>query len=407
MVQWMGLPARATIAAASVATDISSDHEKLGSIKTCLPLALFIGAAWTLYYLRPSTFQREGTAYIVLVGASFCATSISMHTLNKVCVSLTGSPSTLTLIQMAIAVGVTFALHSREVLGADRRKLFYWMAVPAMYAGMLNSSLLGYKYLTLSLVTVFRNLSPLVTMVVEGFIMEAQHKPKVTIPVIMSLLMTVAGASLFSYGQASSTWLGLFILTLNTVLAIGDRLLQRRLLTSECKDLPLSACMVLNNSLGMIPTMAMAYAMHDVNTFRAHHNAWRDPCTLLLVALSGFMGMGIGFCGLMCQRAMTATSFQVLQNMSKIGVVAVGVSVFGDRMDGPSQIVGMALSLLGSAAYGLSRANESMLKAADSVPQKGECQALLGKRAAPFAAAPPFKTRQQVAGHDRSCEEGA
>merc|ERR1719498_829851 len=99
--------------------------------------------------------------------------------------------------------------------------------------------------------------------------------------------------------------------------------------------------------------------MHEVEGYQAHHNAWRDPATLVLIGLSGCMGMGIGFYGLMCQKAMTATSFQVLQNMSKVAVVAVGVFVFGDRLDAPSKICGMALSLLGSAAYGFARAAES------------------------------------------------
>merc|ERR1719217_530026 len=102
---------------------------------------------------------------------------------------------------MAMTVVMTLALQGREVLQADRRKLFRWMIVPVVYAGMLNSSLFGYKYLSLSLVTVFRNLSPLVTMLVEGVIMDAENKPKVTTPVVMSLLMMVVGAFIFGYGQ--------------------------------------------------------------------------------------------------------------------------------------------------------------------------------------------------------------
>merc|ERR1719316_980998 len=197
-------------------------------------------------------------------------------------------------------------MNSREVLGADRKKLFYWMAVPIMFAGMLNSSLLGYKYLTLSLVTVFRNLTPLMTITVEGLVMSPEHKPKVNTPIIMSLLVMVVGAVVFSYGQANSTWLGFCIIFLNTLLAMGDRLLQRRLLVSECKDLPLSACMTINNTLGIIPTFGMALAMHEVQGYATNESAWTDPATIILIVLSGCMGMGIGFFGLMVQKAMTA-----------------------------------------------------------------------------------------------------
>merc|ERR1719213_1221734 len=115
----------------------------------------------------------------------------------------------------------------------------------------------------------------------------------------------------------------------------------------------------------------MAMAMHEVQAYSVHRSAWRDPATLVLIALSGVMGMGIGFYGLMCQRAMTATSFQVLQNMSKVAVVAVGIVVFGDRMDSPARIGGMALSLMGSAAYGWARTSESK-SVPDVTVAKGE-----------------------------------
>jgi len=366
------------------------EHEKLGTLKTVMPLAIFLAMAWSFYYAKKELFPTEGVLYVILVSASFSATSISMHTLNKACVGLTGASSTLTTVQMAVAVIVTLALSGKEVWGADRKKLLRWCIVPIFYAGMLNSSLLGYKYLSLSLVTVFRNLSPMVTMTVEGFLMEAEHRPKVTLNVVLSLLMMAAGALLFTTGQGESTWFGLVIITLNTLLAIGDRCVQRRLLVSECKDLPLSACMTLNNALGMLPTFMMAMALHEPATFSSHKDAWTDPATLLLIGLSGLMGMGIGFYGLMCQKAMTATSFQVLQNMSKVCVVGVGVVVFGDRMDSPTRLGGMALSLLGSAAYGLARAAEAKDNDAIKKADEGENEALLGGKFRPFRAAMQF-----------------
>jgi drug/metabolite transporter (DMT)-like permease len=354
---------------------------------------MLLAVAWTLYYLKKDAFHIKGVPYMILVTLSFAVCSASMHVLNKECVSLTAGPSTLTAIQMAMTVVITMAFNSREVMEADRKKLLRWCIVPVIYAAMLNSSLLGYQYLSLSLVTVFRNLSPLVTMMVEGAIMDAKDAPTVTPPVVGSLMMMVAGAVMFAHGQVESTKIGLCIVALNTLLAIGDRLLQRRLLVAECKDLPLSACMVLNNTLGMVPTLIMAFTMHEVQGYEAHRAHWTDPATLVLVALSGCMGMGIGFSGLMCQKVMTATSFQVLQNSSKLAVVVSGVYIFGDSMASPSCASGMALSLLGSLFYGFARAGEA--PAAEALPEmadarlaerKGERVALLGSGFKPFLA---------------------
>jgi len=329
----------------------------------------------------------KSTPYLILCTLSFAACSASMHMLNKVTVALTGAPSTLTTVQMAIAVILTMVLNGQEVLTADRKKLMYWCVVPLMYAGMLNSSLMGYQYLSLSLVTVFRNLAPLVTIAVENTVMDVEHRQKITMPIVGALLMMIAGAVVFNHGQAESTWIGLGMITVNTLMAIGDRLLQRRLLVSECQDLPLSACMTLNNSLGMLPTFAMAYALHEVDGYSSHVFAWTDPATLVLVVLSGVMGLGIGTFGLMCQRAMTATSFQVVQNASKVTVVVIGVYIFGDNLHGATRGFGMALSLLGSLAYGIAKAMDAAPAAPSAaVPEKGERQTLLGGKS-PFAAA--------------------
>jgi len=362
------------------------EHEKLGSLAICLPLLILLFVAWAWYFANKDLFQTRGVLYLILVSASFCATSISMNTLNKACVSLTGSPSILTTIQMAFAVAATLALQWKEVFGADRKKLLRWCIVPVFYAGMLNSSLFAYKYTSLSLMIVFRNLAPLVTMTVENFVMDTQHAPKVTLPVVLAIVLMVIGALLSSIGQSDASWIGLAVVLLNTLLAVTDRLIQRRLLVSECKDLPLSACMTLNNSLGMLPTFAMAMAMHEVQSISTHQAAWSDPATLFLIGLSGLMGMGIGYFGLMCQKAMTATSFQVLQNLTKIVLVFVGVCVFGDNMDSRTRQGGMMLSIVGSAAYGLARASE----AADKDTGSGERQALLGNQFAPFAAIRSF-----------------
>jgi len=326
-----------------------------------------------LNFAKKDLFKSEGVLYLLLVGTSYCATSISVSILNKACVSLTGAPSVLTAIQMAFAVAATLASKWKEVFGADRNQMLCWCIVPVFYAGMLNSSLFAYKYISLSLMIVFRNLAPLVTMLVESFVMDAQHAPKVTLPAVLAIMMMVMGALLSTIGQSDASWIGLAVVLLNTLLAITDRLIQRRLLVSECTDLPLSTCMVLNNSLGMIPTLAIAMATNEVQTIPAHHTAWTDPATLSLISLSGLMGLGIGFYGLMCQKAMTATSFQVLQNLAKVVLVFAGVFVFGDDMSTHTLQGGMVLSIIGSAAYGLARASE----AADKNAGSGEAQALL------------------------------
>jgi drug/metabolite transporter (DMT)-like permease len=334
------------------------DPEKAGTLETIGPFFLALGVAWTFYFLRKDLFPEKSVAYIVLVGFSFSVTSVSMNTLNKVCVSFTDAPSSVTLVQMMVALVCFMAVYYREVLQADKTQLMKWCIVPVFYAGMLNTSLIGFEYMSLTLVTLFRNCAPLLTMVIEQFVMPPEHRPKFTLPTVASFAIIVLGAFIYSYTQESFPVIGLLIIMLNTLLAILDRVVQRRLLVEECKDLPLQACMVLNNSLGMIPTLIMALAQHEFSIIRDHRANWTDPGIVTLLVMSGFMGLGIGIFALMCQKNMSATSFQVLQNGSKVVTIGIGVKLFGDRIDSAARVFGLALSLVGSAAYGYAKSLE-------------------------------------------------
>merc|ERR1719387_2659479 len=79
---------------------------------------------------------------------------------------------------------------------------------------------------------------------------------------------------------------------------------------------------------------------------------WTDPQVMLLLLVSGFVGMGICYFGFECQRVLSATSFFVMQNLSKVAVVSVGIGVFGDPLSSPVAALGLLLSLGGSGLYG-------------------------------------------------------
>merc|ERR1719491_1231051 len=213
----------------------SLDPQKMGALTAIGPFFVVLSVVWLYYFSHKDRFPDKSVPYVALAGFTFSVCSVSMHTLNKAVVSFTHQPSLVTSIQMVIAVVFLMGWYGREVLAADRRQLLRWCIVPVAYAAMLNSSLLGYEYLSLTLVTVFRNPAPLVTMPVENMIMPPEHRPKVTLPIVASLGTMVVGAFLFSYTQAAFSWIGLGLIVLNTLLAILDRVLQRRLLVEECK----------------------------------------------------------------------------------------------------------------------------------------------------------------------------
>eukprot|EP00811_Abedinium_folium_P001319 NODE_11205_length_1301_cov_4.799830.p1 GENE.NODE_11205_length_1301_cov_4.799830~~NODE_11205_length_1301_cov_4.799830.p1 ORF type:complete len:415 (+),score=134.09 NODE_11205_length_1301_cov_4.799830:149-1246(+) len=319
----------------------------------------------------PAIGRSLGHARLPLLAICWALSSTSMHMLNKVCVALTGAASGVTAVQMLITVVTVVVFCWRDLCKVNRAQVLRWSVVPVFYAAMLNTSLLSYRYLTLSLVTVFRNLAPIVTLLVESAVMPPAHRPSISVKAIASLHLALLGALVYSYAALEFNWIGVALVALNSLMAIADRLIQRRLLVGECKDMALPACMAINNTLGIVPTVALCFVLGEPAKLHQRMDELHSPIIHLLVLLSGAMGLSLCYFGLACQREMTATSFQVMQNVSKVLVVAVGVVEFDDQWDSLTA-AGMALSLLGGFLYGRVRAQEQAKLVAAAVAVASE-----------------------------------
>jgi len=149
-------------------------------------------------------------------------------------------------------------------------------------------------------------------------------------------------------------------------LAVADRLIQRRLLTTECKDLSTAACALLNNGFGGVLTFALALTAGQVQsaTFDpVQRQRWLEPQVLALLLLSGLIGTAIGIFGIECQRAISATSFSVMQNGSKVAVITAGIVFFADPLGSWISMLGLATSLAGSFMYAWAQQHATASKA--------------------------------------------
>jgi solute carrier family 35 protein len=291
------------------------------------------------------------TLKMTLLCWSFGACSLAMNVLNKVLVTNLKSPALLTAAQMFMTLIGTLILVRHRLTGTTTQCL-KWCFVPLLFCGMLLSSFLTYEYLTLSLLMIIRNVGPLVTLPIEYFIMPTDKCPYVTRRMIIALLVVLASTFLYVEGISVSSW-GILFAVLNMLLAIADRVAQRRLLTTECKDLSLETCMFLNNSVGMVPILGFALATGEMNVFDT--GALFSNMTTVLLVLYGVIGTGICYFALAVQREITATSFMVVQNAVRMAVVLFGIFCFADPIGWPYQVIGLVLSFVGTFAYGLAQ----------------------------------------------------
>jgi drug/metabolite transporter (DMT)-like permease len=359
------VPAAASIA--HVQTSISSSV-----FLVCGTVLVALTVSWGAYAALTATGKEIKTLKLALLCASFGACSWAMNVLNKALVTTLQAPTLVTGAQMMMTV-IGSLLLARSKLNLDSVQVLKWSFVPLLFFGMLVSSFFSFEYLTLSMMMIVRNLTPLVTLPVEMLVMPADKQPHVDRWMIMALLVMLAGA--FSYGGAVKlSGLGLAFALLNMVLAIADRVAQRKLLTTSCKDLTTETCVLLNNLLGCVPTAFIGYQLGEVQHFNA--DLWFKSSATALLILSGIIGSGICYFAIAVQREITATSFMVLQNTARMCVVVAGVLIFGDSIDSPTKIAGLLLSFIGAVWYGKSQMNAAeaaklqALKLKDADPEK-------------------------------------
>merc|ERR1719420_1153365 len=300
---------------------VEDGHDLTSIFIFCIFVYGALGATWFVYsrFDKPVVARYE----LPLLCVTFCSMSAGMHVLNKSLVSTLKAPGLITAAQMLMAVLALSVTSLPQLMQSSPKQLFTWLLIPGLFAAMLISSFYTYEFISLSLLTVVRNLAPLVSLCVETVVMPVEKRPVLNAMVVGSILVMLMGAVIYAGGLKDFSILGVCLAVANLILAVTERMTSRRLLTEECNGLALEICTLVNNFLGMIPTLALAFFTKEMaqQTESVAIAKWMDPKVLVLLVFSGAIGLGIGYYGFACQKAISATSFLVLQNISKVAVV--------------------------------------------------------------------------------------
>merc|ERR1740138_1741621 len=345
------------------------ERSTLQVLISCVSVIALLALGWGIYWFMGG--EEVQAIKLALLMGSFAVCSWGMNVVNKTLVKELGTPTLVTGAQMFMTV-VACLIIGRSKFSGGWDEIAKWCVIPFIFFSMLVSSFFTYKYLTLSLLMLVRNLGPIITLPIETAVMPADKKPYVTTPMLMALAVVLG--STFVYCQKIEVKLGGILLAiLNMCLAITDRVAQRRLLTTECKGLSTETCVFLNNFVGMIPTVVMALATGEFAKVDAAK--FFLSMTTVLLLLSGIIGTGICYFAIAVQREISATSFMVLQNIVRMAVVLVGVVVFLDPLGWPFQVVGLALSFAGALWYG-----KAQLDGAEELKRKAAAEKETGTR---------------------------
>jgi len=309
---------------------------------------------WFGIFVLPIFFMISASdqASSSVVVTSWMLSSIVMNIVNKEAATTFKATSLLVVLQMLAADVVILFGERHKLTYGCWKDLVKWMIIPAFFAGMLSTSLLSLKLISLSTVLVLRNVLPLFAFAVEKLAFDTPAK--VSPNLLLAMVVTLFGTLLYARCSISVSPIGTLVVLCNCVLTVADRVLQRSFLKDPDFSVSISLCMLLNNTLGLLPVMAFAVCSGEIRLWH-----WTvvsaSPETWFWVVMSGLCGCALGFLGLRCQQVISATTFLMLQNFNKIALIGIGVLFFGDALGASFAVMGCCVSLLGSIWYGFLR----------------------------------------------------
>lgn len=283
--------------------------------------------------------------------ASWMLCSVAMMVLNKKAIGHFPYECTLTALQMLFSVAVLLCCFRYIYIGS-MADFFRWCLVTPFFSGMLLTSMLALKHSSMTLVVVFRCLSPLFAMPIEWF----YPKPlRISMAMLGAMLCMLLGACLYASQLPWDSLQGAWWVFLNMLLAIGDRLLQRLMLAKEQHPVNISRAGValINNVMGFMVVAAVAVLEGEVPV-APRHLVELNQESMAYVLLSCLVSVGISYTGVWAQSLISATSFLMLVNANKF--IIIFIEAFWQQLViNRLQLLGAVLAVGSSVAYGHSR----------------------------------------------------
>jgi len=316
-----------------------------------IPLIL----AWTMYYSSDSNPGHLA----MLLPLTLLVNTVGMDFANQSLSAVIAGPHVLTAMQawaLAFITGVwTIMFRRPQVAQSDSRALWYWMAAALAFTVTQLVSHMAYWRCSLYERTIFLNMCPVVSVLLEQHVMPKGFKPSVGFWNKTALSITVVGAALLGLeAPALSTVASVATSSLLVVCMVMCRLTQRFLLADAANGLPVPLLACIDGL--MLGSTATLVAFSEIETYRPSLKIWlQEPSVQILLIISMLVFTAYHVTVLLILRFTSATNALVFANMGNILNVALGLEFFGDsRMNiflTPVAFLGLAISLFSAVWF--------------------------------------------------------
>jgi len=316
-------------------------------------LALFVPLliAWSIYV----AYKEPRSMYLILLPVTLCYCLVAQHLVNQSLAIITGSPFGITSLQsflLMVFTGVWFASVDQHLIDEEGgiRQYGPWLTVAVLFSiYQLFNHLVSFRC-TLSERTVFNNLCPVATIILEAIAMPQALKPKTSIGVKVSMIAMVVGAILFSCQPGAFSGGGVSVASLMVVFVVIYRITQRLYLsTGKFRSLALLAFID-----GFVCFLAATLPLlAGDRMFISSIHVWvTNPSILSLLIVSSITFTGQHIVSLALLRVGSATAYLVFMSLAGFIEVAAGIIFFGDDVFSSAlSCMGLGISLASGVWY--------------------------------------------------------
>lgn len=301
---------------------------------------------------------------------SWSICSIGMMVFNKLALQVFPLACTLVLLQFGLTLVILLMVARSHIRIGSGKDVIRWCLVIPFFTGKILSTMLALENTPITMVMTFRTITPMISLLIERFLLSG---PQISPQDMLSCGGAVLGMYLYTYDleESNYTKVGLCWVMLNNIFTVGDRLLQRYLLTSENPvDISLSGIAFLNNLLSMPPVLLAALATRELSRLP---EAWLtlDSLAAVWILASCVISAGISYTTAWVTTLISATSFLVVINVSKFVIIFLEVFVLRETGFHTMQILGTTISISAGIAYGLARL-QTQTQAEAKMPAESE-----------------------------------
>eukprot|EP00759_Apiculatamorpha_spiralis_P024960 PhF_6_TR28107/c0_g1_i1/m.41554/K15356/VRG4, GONST1; GDP-mannose transporter len=300
--------------------------------------------------LLPPSLAQHGAFLVALL--QFTVSSVGMMLGNKVALDpeYGGLPlaCTLVLIQV-VSTLVLLAVFCRSyVWHITISNAIAWFPISLLFALMLYTSLRSLLYATVSTVLILRNIGAILTTIVEYYV----RGVTVTKNILASEILIVIGAVMYGWNTSNFTPVGFFWVLFNVGAQVcyGVLLKHRMETHPSIKEMNKYTMSLYNNALGF-PMFLVVWTLQGEHNLLPQHLekvTFLGTCIIASTCLIGFM---ISVSGFALQKLVSATSFLVINNLTKFLNILLGMILLRDRLIGILDTSGCILALGAGAWY--------------------------------------------------------